>query len=366
MRLRKTYLVEDETTVTTGTRIFNLDFTDPVAAIYLDFIGQRFDYTDTNRPYLLESITKIEIVDGSDVIYSTTGTECAAVQLYHTGRIPFMAISSNAAGAYNRMQVKILFGRDENDTEFALDLKRFNNPQLKITHAYAEEAAHWKASGQTMTVQALVAEGAPSPRGFFMTKEIYSWTKATTGDETIDMPRDYPYRFIVMQATHCATPVYAEFSKVKISCNFDEFVPMNETTEDLAHDNWSKYGMLTQQTEAMGDGAATEQFAWYPFAWNWGGDVQSWNTGTPAVVCRPYSGYITVNTTEGVGLPDGVRAIVTGQGWELFDTEVIPFGNLMDASHWFDPKPWKSVRLILTQAQTAVASAIVLQQVRNY
>ena len=366
MRLRKTYLVEDVTTLTNGTKIYDLDFTDPVVAIYLDFIGQRYDKSDTNRPYLLESISKIEIVDGSDVIYSTTGTECAAVQLYHTGKINFMAISNNHVAAYNRMQVKILFGRDENDTEFALDCTKFTNPQLKITHAYTESAAHWKASGQTMTVQVLIAEGAPAPRGFFMTKEIYTWTKATTGDETIDLPRDYPYRFIVMQATHCATPVYAEFSKVKISCNFDEFVPINETTEDMAHDNWNRYGMLTQQTETMGESDAESQVAWYPFAWNWGGDVQSWNTGAPAVVMRPYSGYITVNASAGTGLTEGQRAIVTGQGWELFDTEVIPFGNFSDETHWFDPKPWKSVRLILTQAQTAVASAIVLQQVRHY
>ena len=199
-----------------------------------------------------------------------------------------------------------------------------------------------------------------------MTKEIYTWTKATSGDETIDMPRDYPYRFIVMQALHCETPVYCEFSKVKLSCNFDEFVPINETTEDLAHDNWNRYGMLHQQSECMGDGTNTDKKAYYPFAWNWGGDVQSWNTGSPSVVKRPYSGYITVDYTEAIALHDGQRAIVTGMGWELFDTEVIPFGNLIDETHWFDPKPWKSVRLILTQAQTAVASAIVLQQVRHY
>ena len=170
----------------------------------------------------------------------------------------------------------------------------------------------------------------------------------------------------MMQAIHCATPVYAEFSKVKISCNFDEFVPLNETTEDLAHDNWSKYGMLSQQSEAIGDGADTDIMCYYPFAWNWGGDIQCWNSGEEAVVKRPYSGYITVAQDNTTALAAGARAIVTGQGFELFDTEVIPFGNMLDASHWFDPKPWKSVRLVLTQAQTAVASNIVLQQVRMY
>ena len=356
--------MNDVTTTTTGTKIYDLDFKDPLRALQIGLLGQRYDYSDTNRPYLLESITKIEIVDGSDVLYSTTGTEAAAVELYHTGKLPFLAISANAAGTYNRNQIKLLFGRDEADNQYGLDLLKYKNPQLKITHAYAEEAAYWAASKQTLTVIATVAEGAPAPSHFLMTKEVYTWTKATTGDVTIDLPRDYPYRFIMLQATHCCTPVYEEFTRIKISCNYDEFVPIDIVGEDNAHDNWNHYGMLSQQTEAVGDGSDADIKAWYPFAWNWGGDIQSWNTGTPAVVQRPYSGYITVATTSAVALLAGQRALVTGQGFEFFDTEVIRFGNLLDPEEYFNPVSWKSLRLILTQAQTAVASSIVIQQVR--
>jgi len=366
MRLRKTYLVEDVTCVTQGTKIYDLDFSDPIAAIYLGFTGTRFDSNDTSAPSILPDIDKIEIVDGSDVLYSTSGTEAGAVQLYHTGKMPFMAMTNVAVANANFTQIKILFGRDENDTEFALDPRKFTNPQLKITYSFTESAGYWASETQKLTVIALIAEGAPAPRGFFMTKEIYSWTKGTTGDETIDLPRDYPYRFVVVQATDCLTPVYAEFSQVKISCNFDEFVPVDEKLEDTAHDNWNRYGMLTQQVETVGDGADATITAAYPFAWNWGGDVQSWGAGDESAIVNVYSHYATVCKSDGVALTAGQRAIVTGRGWELFDTEVIPFGNLMDETHWFDPKPWKSIRLILTQAQTAVASAIVLQQVRHY
>ncbi len=358
--------MEDETITTSGTVTRNLDFSDPIVAIYIGLTGTRFDTNDTSAPSLLPDIDKIEIVDGSDVIYSTSGTEAGAVQLYHTGKMPFMAMTNVAVANANFAQIKLLFGRDENDTEFALDCKKLNNPQIKVTHSFTESAGYWKASGQKLTIIALIAEGAPKPRGFFMTKEIYSWTKATSGDETIDLPRDYKYRFIVMQATDCATPVYAEFTQARISCNFDEFVPINEKVEDIAHDNWNRYGILTQQIETVGDGSDTTITAAIPFAWNWGGDVQSWAAGDYAHVVNVYSHYTTICKTTGVALDAGQRAIYTGHGFELFDTEVIPFGNLQDETHWFDPTPWKSVRLILTQAQTAVESAIVLQQVRYY
>lgn len=376
MRLRKVYIVEDETTATTGTKIYDLDFTDPVRALIIGFYGKRHDHTDTNRPYLFRDIDKIEIVDGSDVIFSLTGEQAAAVQLYHTGKRPFMAITCNSYST-NRNQVKLLFGRDESDDEYGLDLTRFTNPQLKITHSYTEgTTGNWASGTQKVTVAALVAEGAPKPAAFLMTKEIYTWTKGTTGDETIDMPRDYPYRFIVLQAKDCATPVYAEFSKVKISCNYDEFVPINETTEDLAWDNLNKYGFLYFQTESIGDGSDTDIKAWYPLAWNWGCWVNSWNTGQNVVARRPYSGYTTLGRhtcpdSSGADftttfLASSQRALSTGYGWEFFDTEVIPFGDLKDPAEYFDPTGWKSVRLILTQAQTAVASAIVVQQVRPY
>jgi len=376
MRLRTATIVEDQTITTTGTAIFDLDFTDPVRAIIIGFYGDRYDNSDTNDPLVLEDIDKIEIVDGSDVIYSTNGTNAGAVQLYHTGKRPFLAYTANSTST-NRNQIKILFGRDESDNEFGLDLTRFTNPQLKITHSFTEAAGSWAAGTQTVTVQALIAEGAPRPKGFFMTKEIYSFTKGTSGDETIDMPRDYPYRFAVLQVKDAGTPIYAELSNVKISCNFDEFVPVNATTEDLAWDNVNKYGMQYVQHEAIGDGSDTDIKSYNQMSWNWGAWVNSWNSGQNAVIKRPYSGYSTLGRhtcpdSSGADftstyLAASQRAICTHYGWELFESEVVPFGNLSSEVDWFDPRPWKSVRLVLTQAQTdAVTTKIVLQQVRTY
>ena len=377
MRLRKVYITEDETTTTTGTKIYDLDFRDPLRSLTIGFAGQRYDKSDTNDPLLLNDIDKIEIVDGSDVLFSCSGTQTGAVQLYHTGKRPFLALSAMTLAGGNRNQVKILFGRDESDDELGLDLTRFTNPQLKITHSYTEAAANWAAGTQTVSVSALVAEGAPRPNAFLMTKEIYSWTKATSGDETIDLPRDYPIRFIVLQAKLADTPVYAEFPKVKISCNYDEFVPFNETLEDTAWDNLGVYGFQHVQHEAIGDGSDADIMAYNEMAWNWGCNVSSWNSGQNAVEKRPYSRYSTLGRhtcpdSSGADftstfLATDQRAITTFMGWELFCTEVIRFGNLQDAGEFFDPRPWKSLRLIVTQAQTdALSSSVVLQQVRTY
>ena len=377
MKLRKTYIVEDESIKKSGTLIKNLDFTSPLVGLEIGFYGKRYDHTNTNAPYLLADIDKIEIVDGSEVIFSLSGRQAAAAQLYHTGKRPFEAFTLNS-NSTNRSQITILFGRDKFDSSYMLDTKRFTNPQLKITYSFTEgTTGNWAEGTQTVTLAALIAEGAGAPRGYFMTKEVYSWSKSTSGDETIDLPRDLPYRFIMFQALAAETPIYAEFSKVKISCNYDEFVPINETTEDLAWSNLQDYGFQFQQTESIGDGSEENIKAYYPFAWNWGCFVQSWNLGQDCVPKRPYSGYTTLgrrttgaasgNDFTSTFMADGQRGFSTGYGWEYYDTEVIPFGNIKDETNWFDPRGWKSVRLILTQAQTnALASSIVIQQVKSY
>jgi len=376
MRLRTATLTEDETITTTGTVIHDLDFTDPVRALILGFYGKRFDHSDTNDPMLLEDIDKIEVVDGSDVLFSCTGTEAGANQLYSTGKRPFLGYTANS-GSTNRNQVKILFGRDISDNEYGLDLNRFSNPQLKITHSFTEAAGDWAAGQQSHTVQAIVAEGAPAPKGFFMTKEMYSFTKATSGDHTIDMPRDYPYRYAIMQVKDAVTPIYAELPNVKLSCNFDEFVPFDVTTEDLAWDNVNEYGMQYVQHEAIGDGSDTDIKSYNQMSWNWGAWTNSWNSGQDCMVKRPYSGYSTIGRrtcpdSSGADftstyLANAQRALCTHYGWELFESEILPFGKLEDPEEWFDPTPWKSVRLILTQAQTdALDTNVVLQQVRHY
>ena len=148
MRLRKTYLIEDFSISGTGTKTLDLDFTDPVRALIIGFYGKRYDHTDTNEPLLLDDIDKIEIVDGSDVLYSTSGTEAGAVQLYHTGKRPFLAMTLNST-LTNRNQIKILFGRDEADGEFGLDCTKFTNPQLKITYSFTEgSTGQWAANTQ--------------------------------------------------------------------------------------------------------------------------------------------------------------------------------------------------------------------------
>lgn len=265
--------------------------------------------------------------------------------------------------------LKIPFGRDDSDNEWMLDPKKFVNPQLKVTYAFTEAAAHWKADTQKLTVRAIICENPVSdPMGFLMAKKVYGWNKATSGDETVDLPRDYKYRMMMLVVKDSDTPTWAEITKVKLSCDTDRFIPLEEYLEDVSHENLSKYGLRHWQGICHGDGSDTAIKGYHPFAWNWGANVESWNFGALAVICRPYSFYSTYNkNATPTALPAGTRVIHTDFGWNYYGTEILRFGNLKDPEEFLDPTPFQSVRAILTQAQTdAAASGIILQQLRPY
>lgn len=368
MKTRKAVLVHQETLDPSGTRIFNLDFSNPIVALMVGVLGKRYDGSDTNNCLIPRAISKIEVVDGSDVLFSMNMEEALALSLYHSGEMPAEMSCAHSYMA-SIAQVKIPFGRDDSDNEYMLDPSKFVNPQLKITYAFTEAAAHWKADEQKLTVRAIICEDpVTSPLGFFMGKRIYSWNKATSGDETIDMPRDYKYRMMIVRVKDSDTPTWAEITKVKLTCDTDRFIPFNEYLEDVAHENLTKYGLRVFQGICHGDGADTAIMGYHPFAWNWGANVECWNSGDIAVIMRPYSNYSTfARDATPTALQAGQRCIHTHRGWNYYGTEVMRFGNLKDAEEFFDPTPYQSVKAILTQAQTdAAASAIVLQQLRTY
>lgn len=375
MRVRKSYIVEDQVLDASGTVIKDLDFSDPITEIIVGVRGKKHDHANID-PLISRNISKIEVVDGTDVLFSMNMELAQALQLYTTRRMPFIEMTCNHYGI-NNAQVRLAFGRNRSDNEWALDPTKHVNPQIRVTYAFEEGAGFWKDNEQKLTIAALLSENPPRrPSAFLMAKEFYSWTKATSGDETIDMDRTHPYRMLLWSIKDCRNEIYDELTKIKISCDMDKFIPVNETMEDLFWENANWTGLLFQQTEAMGDGATTDVKAWYPFARNRGGTIESWDLGAGICVKRPYSGYITVDgfaAAHAHDLPsleamkDGTRAIVNGRGWEFNYTEHVRFGNLDDPEEFFDPRDFKSARLIFTQGGSQeLVSRVVSQQLRPY
>ena len=367
MRLREVYLSDAEQLGVTATRIWNLDLSDPIAYLKIMFEAKSARTGGDCKLYLPKCVSKIEVVDGSDVLYSTNLCEALAVHLYGGNGMPFQQAWGTSDDTSIAM-VELRFGRDDSDQEYMLDPKKFVNPQLKITYNFPVNATNWTVSQQFVSVIAMVAEGvATDPRGFFMTKHIYEWLTQAGATETIDMPRDYPYRLLLMRSHFCEYALWNYFTQVKMSCDIDKFVNFNMKVRDLAMQNHAYYNPQFMIGAGKGDGASAALIP-HHFSWTHSAAFDFVPAGAAMVGHGGMVGlFIAYHQDAGA---DVDAATIISQGvWgdELWCSEVVRFGNLRDPEEWFDPTSYMSVRLMITQAVADDdRGGIIIQQARPY
>jgi len=367
MRLREVYLSNREALTVTATRIWNLDLSDPIAYLKICFEALSARTGGDCRLYLPKCVSKIEVVDGSDVLFSTNLCEALPMHLYGGNGMPFQQAWGTDEDVSVAM-VELRFGRDDSDQEYMLDPKKFVNPQLKITYNFPVNAANWTAASQFVTVIAMVAEGVGvDPKGFFMTKHIYEWLTTINATETIDMPRDYPYRLVMMRSHFCDYALWAYLDQVKMSCDIDKFVNFNVWTKHLAMQNHAYYNPQFMLGGGQGNGThichIPHHFSWVHSA--------AYDYTPPNAAAIRHGGMAGLYNDYHQAAAAAVAATTTiSQGvWgdELWCSEVVRFGNLRDPEEWFDPTPYMSIRLMIHQLlSTGDKAGIVIQQARPY
>ena len=367
MKLREVYLSDREQLGVTATRIWNLDLSDPIMYIKLRFEALTDYAAGCNGNRLPDCVSKIEVVDGSDVLYSTDLFEALAQHIYSGHEMPW-ANQWDCGLDVSDVQCCLWFSRDTSDQQFMLDPKKFVNPQLKITYNFPVAAGDYVVSSQFVSVIAMVCENSVrEPEGFLMTKQVYEWLTTIGATETIDMPRDHPWRFFMARLYYPGFALYQVLSHYKLSCDIDKFVPMDLRARDLAQENFGIYPSMHMQSQSMGDGAALPLTSYHYFGWCHGTTCLSNNNNQIALPYGIASGII--NWANGaLGAIGNLNAVIgTVHGSEFGFCEPYRFGNLKDPEEWFDPSSYMSVRLMVQQLAVAGQRAgIVLQQKRPY
>ncbi|MBD3390731.1 MAG: hypothetical protein GF410_01835 [Chitinivibrionales bacterium] len=229
MRFRVSEILAPTTIGTAGTETIDIKTSDVISRLVI-----RAEVQDkTNRPsgHLQETISKIEIVDGSEVIYELTGMMANAADFYQAGRAPFQRLTY-VDDFYPRLTFNLWFGRYLWDTEWAFDPKRFNNPQIKIT--WDADAVLAGASDVELSVFADVfPEGTAAPVGFLMSKEVYSYAMSNDAHEYVDLPLDYDLRQLYVQARYDAQYFYTTLNGLRLNIDQGKLVPYDLDGREL-------------------------------------------------------------------------------------------------------------------------------------
>jgi len=368
MRYRDAVIEYQKALDDAGTLTKDLNIVDPVSAIYLEF--EATNGTTSNKGnYISDVITKIEVVDGAEVLCSLNMSELEALYFYKTGRMPVMFPSEWASGV-QRHGCYLLFGQHLWDTERSMDFTKFKNPQIKITSNLAAitavSATTAFATGTLKgTIVAKVMEEAPKPSRYLMAKEIDSFTSAASGEKRVDLVVDYPYRMLMMRAWSQGYDIDEIVSDFKLTCDTDRFIPFNRKVKQLDAEAFAAFGVGRLKHDILCSHQDTVRLLFNkepdtrPF-------YESITVPDIIGIDWQWSSNMKLSMYDANGVADTTDRQLTcvEEGHALHATLPVVFGKMADPSTWFNPASYAKVEAVLTQAVASAAVSIVLEQDR--
>lgn len=351
---RMATILASEAATVAATKTIDLNENAPLSKIVVRFKGTNSSSTPTAHP--AKMVSKIEVVDGSDVLYSMSGTECGAMNFLEAHELPWYCCeyedNIECCATYD-----LNFGRFPWDREFALDLRVFKNPQLKITHDKSK-------GGSACDIGSLAVFGytfddpQPTPPNFLMTKELYSYTLQAGSNEYITCPRDYPYRILMPNSYETVYPFNTQFGEFEWYGDNKRRVFI----DSISGSEWAKLMSHMDKVEedfaGLGAGALVSYYQASTYE-NYG-----------VAVGRSHS-----QTTLIVGQPSGPRIQVHNDQSESFackENGYMAFGGTNFCMHepndpkaWFDPLKYGDVEVRIKAGANASGTInLCLQQSR--
>jgi hypothetical protein len=258
----------------------------------------------------------------------------------------------------------VSFGRFLFDPVLALDPKKFDNLQLKISLDI--DAGGMNTSQVIMSIFArLFDEKEVAPVGFLMNKEIKDYSLGAGTHEYTDMATDYPYRKLLLRIQKYGTGLEHCFGDIKLSEDNDKRIPMNHKIEELLH-------MITGGTQPYREWLLTNADTDGRYIFNtpayWPAfSAAAWTPAVPSHQASVYEG-------------DGGRAVVYKEtdaqniqvmcmGWCPHGVIEIPFGMQDVIEDWYSMAKVGDLRLDVKSGSgmTAAESCQVFtQQLRLY
>lgn len=358
MNQRHAVVLANEDFGGSGTKIIDFDVDDPVSAITIKH--QPVGGSNTPVAHPAKNVEKIELVDGSDVLFGLTGTQCQALNVFESPKVIQQIIDFRTGGT-PMTNFQVNFGRFLWDPRFLLMPKEFKNLKLKITWNETNYDASCGSHGFIIFAHIFDWEKV-NPLGFLMSKEIKAYEPTAGAYEYSDLPVDYPIRAVMVQGMKAGGGIRSIMETIKLSEDTDKRVIIEGDVDELR-----------------------------AFLDLWAGDCADLLTGnvgassinyfvTPHNVFSHASDGDTLSRVIASGLPIGGRLwVIAETGTTGFATSIrgknphgcvtLPFGRPTVPATWWKPKGVKSLKLRVKgggSATTGDEVAIVTQQLRRY
>jgi hypothetical protein len=362
MNYRLSTLFERKAYSADATEVIDINVKDPISQLIIELAANITDDTAITA-HAIACLKKIELVDGSDVLFALSGYEAEAVDWYHNHVIRSPWDIYMGWGETQRF-IGINFGRYLWDPILSFDPTKFRNPQLKLTIDIdaggavpnQNRLAVWAAMFDQKTV---------TPAGFLMHKEIKDYTMASASHEYTDIPTDYPIRKMFVRSQYPEVEPGQIINTIKLSEDQDKRIIFDHQAEQILRTMAYMSPPIQEHIHARVAVAATHIYC------------------TPTARC--YAIGTELGDTSGSGniattMGDGGRfhayaetaqkyAQFFVRGWLPHGTYELPFGNPEDIEDWFDVTKVGSLKadiLSVSGITSSYSTQIFLQQLRKY
>ncbi|MFQ6008224.1 MAG: hypothetical protein ACE5K8_04655 [Candidatus Zixiibacteriota bacterium] len=368
MKIRREYLEKSRTISDSQTLVVDMPITDPISAITVIYEANNGG-TSNQGVYLHDDVDSIELVDGSEEIFSLNGIETLVLNCFELKKWPY-ALLTEAADSSQYEAFTMHFGRYIGDPLYWLDPGEFRNLQVRLAHSLTISATAGFATGTgSVDVIAHVFADRPASRnGYFIAKEQYSFTSAASGDEKISLPTDYPYRLLIQRMQEDGIAINTDITNVKLNAGGGAFVPVDMDTLDIVQLNAGEFGEFELFYDLLRTDGDSDSFHLHDIRGYVANavndldvasvDAQTVNTLTLQLLSLTTTPGISKSTTD---TQIGLRI----NGYCPFGSIVVPLGDPNDPETWFDPTLYGSVDLVLTQGAAGATCNTILQQVRR-
>src|SRR3990167_2496899 len=230
MRYRIHDILATKTLDASGTEVIDIDSQDPISMLELEY--KNTPGSNTMAAHLVSALSKVELVEGSTLLFSLTGRELHALSYYGIGKGPNTHLT-NAQSVQGFVSLQYHFGRHLWDPMLALDPKRHKNLQLKVTHNRVTPDA--SSSAHTLRVAGHSFDEAPvTLKGFLHTVEIETPTMGADGSYNyIDLPLDKVIRMLLIRAHYAEKQPHEVVNEVRLSEDDGKKIPLDISTSSL-------------------------------------------------------------------------------------------------------------------------------------
>ena len=366
MRTRD-YLLENRDDMgTSGTKVYNLDFTDPISEIGLLFEATNGSGTNDNNP-IERNITRIELVDGGQVLWDLPG-EMALSYWSHLNQGLAHCWRDAASGGTPWQPIDIRFGRHLYDPLFAFNPMAHRNPQLRVTfdeaHIRAAGAGGYSSDTFNLSILVKLMEDAPAPVGFLANRLVDAIATVGSGESKHELPTDKDIRALMVRVYDSGVHHSTSISRYRMSCDGGKFIPFDLFSRNMRDKMGGYFKPLTIPGKTvLGTGEAIE---------SWIGDcftayIRSMTSGIIIGAPGHSGGKLIFYLEDHDGSdPADVNITYAVEGLAFHNTQIYPFGRLDVPEDWFRAREYKKIDLFLTNGATTGEIEVAVQQLYRY